>query len=110
MEKFNNSSFQLTMPEFLSLGERSRRRILEWKGTKLIGPLEHENQKHSLYMVYEFLVETIDSCAGGQVEIRPLKGHSGLSKFLKNIHLEIDKLKLSVEEDPPDGTAINAPP
>lgn len=100
----------LTLPEFLSLGERSRKRILEWRGTRIIGPLENENRRHSLFSLYEFLVETIETCSNGKTEVVPLSGNGGLSKFLKHINLDMDKQTIRVEDDPPDDSPSNAPP
>jgi len=107
----SDGMFNLTPQEFFALGAGSRKKILEWKGEKLIGPLIAESKGFSLFLLYQFLIELIDHHDGSSQNMRLLDKLSELNRYLKSIRIELDKNRLLIHRD--DGSTpanILAPP
>ncbi len=107
----SDGMFNLTPDEFFALGVGSRKKILEWKGEKLIGPLIAESKGFSLFLLYQFLVELIDNHDGTGQNMRLMDKLGELNRYLKSIRIELDKNRLIIHrEDGSSATSIQAPP
>lgn len=103
-------TLDLSPAEFFSLGIRSQSRILDWRGERLLGPLESSGLGHSVYQLYRFLIERIDYPDGRVKEIRLLEDLRGIGRYLRNINLLLDDCKLVIRNGPDDPPPEDDPP
>lgn len=107
----SDGMFNLTPEEFFALGVGSRKKILEWKGEKLIGPLIAESKGFSLFLLYQFLIELIDNQDGKEQNMRLLNRLGELNRYLKSIRIELDNNRLIIHRDEGNEPMnIQAPP
>ncbi|MBL7811197.1 MAG: hypothetical protein JNL57_03150 [Bacteroidetes bacterium] len=102
-ERKNTELFHLTPSEYQALGVRSRAKILEWKGEKLIGPVTGQDCDYSLYSLYRFLIEKIEKVDGTLMDLRILHTTQHLHRYARSIRIELDDGKLVVQKRQDDG-------
>jgi hypothetical protein len=107
----SDGMFNLTPAEFFAMGIGSRKKILEWKGEKLIGPLIAESKGYTLFLIYQFLIELIDNQKENSQNMQLLDKLGGLNRYLKSIRIELDQNRLIIHrENGAEPTSIQAPP
>lgn len=101
--------FSLSPSEFFSLSENAKKRILNLKGERIIGPIVENGVEHSLYLIFKFLVEGLKSTDNQHIEnYVEIKSSEKLAKYTPFINIESQNGLLVILGNTPN-ESVNAP-